>query len=191
MQKVSSILGIVTKILTIVALVLVSVVSLATAYIVFAPDEFPKPFRLQYSYTTPVETSTENLPTPTPTEVPLKPGDGIMFNMTTKIINLVDPAGRKYIRLTVVLEFAPDNPEWTSMKAEEQTAYLTAFEKKINDRMPIMDDTIITLLSSKSYEQLYTADGKEALRLEVMRDVQERMPDFKLIYAYFTEFVVQ
>jgi flagellar basal body-associated protein FliL len=195
MQKVLGILGIATKVMTFLIVTVIAGISLATSYIMFAPDDMPKPFRLQYSYgaSTPGANGTvpEVVPTVAPTEVPLKPGDGIMFNMSTKIINLADPSGRKYIRLTVVLEFAPDNPEYKKMKAEEQTAYLTAFNAKVNALMPMMDDAVITMLSTKTYEQLYTADGKEKLREEVMKAIQDRVTDYKLISIYFTEFVVQ
>jgi flagellar FliL protein len=194
MKKIMPILSIVTKVMTFLVVTVIAGISLTTAYIMFAPDDLPKPFHLQYSYPTPaaeVPASVAAIPTPTPTEVPLKPGDGIMFNMSTKIINLVDPTGRKYIRLTVVLEFAPDNPEYAKMKPEEQTAYVTSFQNEINTRMPIMDDAVITLLSTKTYDDLYTAAGKEKLRGEVMNAIASRVPQYKLISVYFTEFVVQ
>jgi flagellar protein FliL len=195
MQKVLGILGIATKVMTFLVVTIIAGISLATSYIMFAPDDMPKPFRLQYSYSasTPGENGTvaEVQHTPEPTEVPLKPGDGIMFNMSTKIINLADPSGRKYIRLTVVLEFAPDNPEYKKLTGEELTLYTTEFNAKINALMPIMDDAVITMLSTKTFEELYTADGKEKLRQEVMKAIQDRVTEYHLISIYFTEFVVQ
>jgi len=114
-----------------------------------------------------------------------------MLNMSTKIINLVDPGGHKYIRLTIVVEVAPDNPEYESLPEEEKIAYMTEFEEKLNSRLPIMDDTVITLLSTKTYEELYTADGKENLRTEIMSILSEKLPDLQIVSIYFTEFVVQ
>ena len=187
------------KILTVISqviLIITAIISLLTAYVVFAPDDLPKPFRLVYNNSgsvAPVAMSPEAA-----TEVPateeahqLLPGEGIMVNMSTKIINLVDPGGNKYIRLTVVVEFAPDNPEYESLPEEEKTAYLTALEEKLNSRLPIMDDTVITLLSTKSYEDLYTAEGKEKLRMEIMNTLSQKLPDLHILSIYFTEFVVQ
>jgi len=54
-----------------------------------------------------------------------------------------------------------------------------------------MDDTVITLLSTKTYEDLYTAEGKEKLRAEIMQILPEKLVDLHLIAIYFTEFVVQ
>lgn len=192
MNKVMSILGVATKIMSFLVVTVIAVISLATAYIMFAPDEFPKPFRLMYSYNTPATTNSENTTVKVePTHEPPKPGSGRMFTMSTKIINLADPNGRKYIRLTVVLEFIPDNPEYEKMAAEEKTAYLNEFDAKINSRMPIMDDVVIKLLSTKTFEDLYTAEGKEKLRTELMKAIKESVPDFTLVSIYFTEFVVQ
>ena len=177
-------------------LVITALISLFTAYVMFAPDHLPKPFRLVY------DTSGENPvlalspavteePTPQPDEHVFVPGEGLMVNMSTKIINLVDPIGHKYIRLTIVAEFAPDNAEYATMPEEEKSVYLTGFQDKLNARMPIMDDAVITLLSTKTYDELYTAEGKERLRAEIMSDLSHKLPDMQLLSIYFTEFVVQ
>lgn len=179
-----------------VILIIAALISMFTAYVVFAPDQLPKPFRLVYdtSGAVPVasfQTAAVEQPTPVPTPRVFLPGEGVMVNMSTKIINLVDPSGRKYIRLTVVAEFAPDNDEYDSLPEEEKTVYLTEFTDKLNSRMPIMDDAVITLLSTKTYEDLYTADGKERLRMEIMDVLSRKLPDLHILSIYFTEFVVQ
>ena len=197
LDKILKILNAITQVI----LLITAFVSLITAYVVFAPDELPKPFRLVYDYSTTLTTpetgaAASEAPAEEATTAPeaaheIIPGEGIMLNMSTKIINLVDPTGRKYIRVTIVAEFAPDDPEYESLPEEEKIAYLTAFEEKLNSRLPIMDDTVITLLSTKTYEDLYTAEGKEKLRSEIMEILSQKLVDLHLISIYFTEFVVQ
>lgn len=194
LDKILKILNVITQVI----LMITAFVSLITAYVVFAPDELPKPFRLVYNYsaalTTPVAAPVAAAPVESNTAAvahDIVPGEGIMLNMSTKIINLVDPTGRRYIRVTIVAEFAPDNPEYLTLPEEEKAAYLTAFEEKLNSRLPIMDDTVITLLSTKTYEDLYTAEGKEKLRTEIMETLAEKLVDLQIISIYFTEFVVQ
>lgn len=193
----------VLNVITQIILILTAMVSMLTAYIVFAPDELPKPFRLAYAYETAFTTPEAHTSTETSsgegeaatseggTATEMHPGEGYMLNMSTKIINLVDPGGRRYIRVTVVVEVAPDNPEYETLPEEEKIAYETAFEEKLNSKLPIMDDTVITLLSTKTYEDLYTAEGKEALRAEILATLQEKLPDLQILAIYFTEFVVQ
>jgi len=191
-NKILKILNAVSEVILIIA----ALVSMFTAYIVFAPDQLPKPFRLVYatSVISPVMVAENAVVEPAATAAEqhvYQPGEGVMVNMSTKIINLVDPGGHKYIRLSIVVEFAPDNPEYASLPEEEKTAYLTEFEGKLNSRLPIMDDTVITLLSTKTYEDLYTAEGKERLRVEIMDILSRKLPDLHIISIYFTEFVVQ
>lgn len=199
LDKILKVLNVITQVI----LMITAILSLVTAYVVFAPDELPKPFRLVYDYETAFTTPEAHAATEVPAAAAeettheavaveeFKPGDGIMLNMSTKIINLLDPGGRKYIRVTVVVEFAPDNPEYETLPEEEKNAYLTEFNNKLNARLPIMDDTVITLLSTKTYEELYTAEGKEKLRLEIQETLAQKMPDLHIISIYFTEFVVQ
>ncbi|MBK6791032.1 MAG: flagellar basal body-associated FliL family protein [Anaerolineales bacterium] len=200
LDKILKVLNVITQVI----LMITAILSLVTAYVVFAPDELPKPFRLVYDYETAFTTPEAHVATEAPAAEAeattheaaaaaeeFKPGDGIMLNMSTKIINLMDPGGRKYIRVTVVVEFAPDEPEYESLPEEEKNAYLTEFNNKLNSRLPIMDDTVITLLSTKTYEELYTAEGKEKLRLEIQEILAQKMPDLHIISIYFTEFVVQ
>jgi flagellar FliL protein len=196
-NKILKILNAITQVI----LIITAIISLFTAYVIFAPDQMPKPFRLFYIYdpmaVTPVPVVNNSVSPHTEesssssSEHEFQPGEGIMLNMSTKIINLVDPSGRKYIRLTVVVEFAPDNPEYESLPEEEKTHYINEFEDKLNSRLPIMDDTVITLLSTKTYEDLYTAEGKEHLREEIMSTLSEKLSDLHIISVYFTEFVVQ
>jgi flagellar protein FliL len=190
LNKVMKVLNAVSQVI----LIIIALISLLTAYIVFAPEQLPKPFHLMYAdpgTTQVIIAQAAEAPTATPEPHTYLPGEGVMMDMSTKIINLVDPTGHRYIRLTIVVEFAPDNPEYLSLPEEEQTTYLTEFKDKLNARLPIMDDTVITLLSTKTYEDLYTADGKEKLRTEIMNDLATKLPDLHIISIYFTEFVVQ
>ena len=122
MKKVLKILGLVGKILLIIMVVTSSLLSLAMAYIVFAPDDLPKPFYLSYLYPTPVPTLDPLIPLPVETaipEEPVLPGDGIMIDTGTKIINLAEPGGRRYIRINVVLEFVPPAEDTEAKPAAE------------------------------------------------------------------------
>ena len=70
-------------------------------------------------------------------------------------------------------------------------AYTTTFKEELNTRLPVVNDIIITLLSTKKFDQIYTSEGKEALRQEIMQAINSRLHEYKVIQVYFTEFVVQ
>lgn len=190
--------SILPKILQIFALVLMAIFSLtglAAAYIIFAPDNLPKPFYLQYNYPTLPVSLTPGEEQPMVTEVASNhtfvAGEGIMINTGSKIINLFDPLGRKYIRITIVIEFAPHDSHYIEMPVEEKSAYVAEFNAEVTSKLPIIDDAVVTIISSKTFEDLYTAQGKENLRLELSNLITQRLPDYHILSVYLTEFVVQ
>ncbi|HEX2978694.1 MAG TPA: flagellar basal body-associated FliL family protein [Anaerolineaceae bacterium] len=193
MSKILNILGIVVRVLAIIVLLFSSVFSMATAYIMFMPDTFPKPFYLQYAYPTeavPVVEAPEQEAAPEANTGELQPGQGVMIDTGTKIINLVDPTRKQYLKVTVVIEFAPDNPDYESLPEEEKSAYLANFNTELSAKLPVIDDVIITLVSTKTFDDLYTAAGKESLRLEIKDQISQRVPEYQILSVYFTEFIV-
>lgn len=189
MEKVLGILGIISKVLIIIVLMVTALLSIGTAYIMFAPDDLPKPFRLMYDFN-PVVTAPAAAEKETPTPHEYHPGEGIILTNGTKIINLNGATGSKYIRISISLEFIPPNEKYSEMSGEEKAAYLSEFTTEMNSVMPVIDDTIITCISLKTFDDLYTAAGKEALRSELMEKMSARLKKEKLIGLYFTEFVI-
>jgi flagellar protein FliL len=194
-------------------LMLVSVfaMNVLMGYIMFAPDDFPKPFYLSYAgqgaTTVIMAPNVANLLQPTAkagaaadskaTEVPAEPGNGKIVDTGSKIVNLADPGGRRYLRATVGLEVMPPQEVLAAMhatpKAGEAAAdpVLTEYNDELNLKMPIINDIITTALSSKTFESIYTSEGKDKLREEIKQLLNERLPELNVIAVYFTEFVVQ
>jgi len=229
-QKGLKTIGIILGVLVVLSFLCVN---LLIIYIMFAPDTWPKPFYL--SYQTPGGVSTMQQPQqaqpqiPTPKVMPqsysstshnepshglsvpleIKAGQGIMFDTGTKIVNLADPGGRRYVKTNIILEYAPNDITYFLEKAGEATpsssgggehggektattlSYADKFKQELEPLRPLIDDTLITILSSKTFEQVYTASGKEELRKQLINALNSRMPQYKVIFIYFTEFTVQ
>lgn len=202
MQRILGIFKLLGRGLMGLAMLSILVINLTMAYIMFAPDDLPKPFYLAYSSAPGAVAEAAPPPAPVapaghaeashaPAPESLEPGQGIMFNTGTKVVNLVDPTGRRYLKVTVVLEFAPPDPEVLALPAEEREAELAAFQEELNARLPVINDILTTLLSSKTFEDVYTLEGKEQLREEIAAEINARLPEFKVLHVYFTEFVIQ
>lgn len=207
MGKLSGILKIVGKVFLVLAVIVVLGVNGTIAYIMFAPDDLPKPFYLMYftpegESNVPVvievsggggETETSEageVEEAAAEEHTVQPGEGFMFSTGSKTVNLLDPTGRKYLKVTVVLEFEPGE-EYYSEDEEIRTEYTAELNDEISSLLPVINDTITTILSSKTFESIYTVEGKDALRVEIMDAINARIPDHRVIAVYFTEFVVQ
>jgi flagellar protein FliL len=215
-----SLLRLLVTILAVLVFLITTVSNLVVVYMIFAPDTFPKPFYL-YSYDQPglaggpaiegtpaantsggSETEGNKSGGTTPggttgggesgvSTGQYLPGQGITLDTGNKIVNLAEPGGRKYIRTNVVLEFAPSNAEYPSLTGEEKTLYVTEFKAELNNILPVVNDSIITLLSSKDFQSVSTSEGKEVLRQQIMEAVNSKLHEYHVIYVYFTEFVYQ
>lgn len=116
--------------------------------------------------------------------------DGIMYPLDTQVVNLAEPGGLRYLQTSIVLELRP-HVDLTALNEDDR---LLAEENLIiaTDKVrPIIDDMIMTYLSSKNFEEIATIDGKEALRQELITSVNERLGYSAVLNIYFTEFVVQ
>jgi len=127
---------------------------------------------------------------PVPPALPV-PGEGVLFDVGTKVINLADPGGRRYLKVGIVLEFAPHDTAWYSMANERRAELQALFETEMGSKQPVIEDLVISIISSKSFEQVYTLEGKEGLRQEIINRINQLLPTQLVMYVYFNEFVVQ
>jgi flagellar FliL protein len=103
-----------------------------------------------------------------------KPDIGPIYSLETFIVNLVDPHGKRYLKVKVDLE----------LDREE-------LREEIDRRLPQFKDTVLTLLSSKSYEDINTLEGKLQLRAEVISMLNQYLKTGLITNLYFIEFIVQ
>jgi flagellar FliL protein len=208
MKKLLPILSTIGKVLQGLVLTTVFAMNLLMGYIMFAPDDLPKPFYLSYAGDLPAlaasvavaeaHTESETEHTEKQPDLIYEPGMGVMIDTGTKVVNLADPGGRRFLRATVVVEVEPPphsaETETSAAEGEGEAAESPAvveLRNEVNQKLPIINDALNSLLTSKTFEQIYTLEGKEALRNEIKDELNKRLPDFGVITVYFTEFVVQ
>ncbi|MCH2389543.1 MAG: flagellar basal body-associated FliL family protein [Nitrospinales bacterium] len=108
------------------------------------------------------------------TKEELPPDVGVMFTMDPFVVNLAGSKGKRFLKVTTTLELSsPEvNPEF-----EENLQKIT--------------DSILVLLSSKSFEDVYSVQGKFKLKDEITTRVNRFLVVGHVKDAYFTEFIVQ
>lgn len=97
---------------------------------------------------------------------------GKVVPLETFIANLAQSKGRKIVKVNMELELDGDKV------AEE-----------IEKRKPQIRDIIIITLSSKTFEELSTREGKENLRLEIKDTINNFLTKGKIKNVFFTEFL--
>jgi flagellar FliL protein len=105
-----------------------------------------------------------------------KPQVVVFWPMDPFIVNLTDNEGERYLKVVMQLELSDQ------LMVEEM--------KKMS---PKLRDTILDLLSSKTYKEMIDPLGKQRLRDEIaMRmNMNVNAAKGKVIKVYFTEFVIQ
>ena len=99
---------------------------------------------------------------------------GPTFPLETFIVNLAGAAGERYLKVRMELEL-------------KETSLVPELEK----RTPQIRDTVLLLLSSKTFDDIATFRGKTKLRNEITSRLNAVLPPASIKKIYFTEFVVQ
>ncbi len=103
-----------------------------------------------------------------------KPEIGPIYPLDPFIVNLMEPMGKRYLKVRVELELTD--------------AELSA---EVDKRLPQFRDGILTLLSSKSFKEVNDLSGKYQLRAEILGMLNGYLKTGKVKNVYFTEFIVQ
>lgn len=104
-------------------------------------------------------------------------GDGATVNFEPFLVNLADKDGSRYVKTSIRLLVTSKESAETITKGETL--------------MPRMRDTILTLLSTRTAEEMTSNEGKEKLKKEILEKVNEYLPEEGAQEVFFTDFVVQ
>ena len=101
---------------------------------------------------------------------------GDIYELDPFVVNLNEPRGNRYLKVTIQMELAMDSPE-----------LLPELERRKGQ----LRDTILGLLTSKSSKDLQLLEGKFRLREELISRVNSMLVNGRITRIYFTEFVIQ
>ena len=104
----------------------------------------------------------------------VSPNLGIMFSLDPFIVNLAGSQGKRFLKVTVSLE----------LSAPEVHA-------EVKENIQKIMDSILVLLSSKNFEDVYSVQGKFKLKDEITARVNRFLILGHIKEAYFTEFIIQ
>lgn len=99
---------------------------------------------------------------------------GPIFSLDTFIVNLADPGGNRYLRVTMDLEL--DNEK---------------LQKEVIKRLPQIKNQVLMILPTRCFEDISTTQGKIDLRNELINQINSLLSRGYISNIYFKEFVVQ
>ena len=99
---------------------------------------------------------------------------GLMFPLDPFVVNLAGSEGKRFLKVTISLELS--TPE---------------VNLELNENIQKITDSILVLLSSKAFEDVYSVQGKFKLKDEITTRVNRFLVVGHVKDAYFTEFIIQ
>lgn len=93
-------------------------------------------------------------------------------------VNLMTQTGKKYLKTSMQFELDKD-----PVKAK-------ATANELNIKMPMLKDIVIDILSSKSIEDVATTKGKNRVKDEIVKRINEILADGQVFDVFFVDFVV-
>jgi len=99
---------------------------------------------------------------------------GHIYSMDPFIVNLADTESPRYLKVKIEIE-------GQEAKVDEE------YEK----RLPQLRDAVLTILSGKTYKELFDSEGKTKLKEEIVSKANQVFVNLKVRTIYFNEFVVQ
>ena len=97
-----------------------------------------------------------------------------LLSMETFVVNLADPGGKRYLRVSIALEIDDQD-----------------FVEEAKKKVPQMRDRVLLILPAKKFKDIRTSSGKESLRKEIIAQLNPLLDKCKITNLYFQEFVVQ
>lgn len=93
-------------------------------------------------------------------------------------VNLMTQTGKRYLKTSMQFELDKDEIKANATKME------------LDKKLPMVKDTIIEILSSKSLEDVAATKGKNRVKDEIVKRINEFLIDGQVSDVFFVEFVV-
>lgn len=103
-----------------------------------------------------------------------KEHENIVQEMDTFLVNLVDPGGKRFLKVTMKMKL-------NSPQAQDE----------FKGRQFEMRDIVLMLLTSKEYEEVSKPEDKITLKKDILTSLNRAMRKGQVVDVYFTDFLVQ
>jgi flagellar basal body-associated protein FliL len=101
-------------------------------------------------------------------------GQGHVYSMEPFLVNLAAPDQVRYLKVRIDIESTEKKPN-----------------EEYQQRVSQLRDSVLTVLSTKRYQDIFDSEGKKKLKEEIISKLNPLVSHFKVKTIYFTEFVVQ
>lgn len=100
---------------------------------------------------------------------------GPIYPLDQFIVNLMTSGGgKRYLKTSIGMEIS-----------------IAEMTPELDSKRDVIRDTIISVMSSKTFEEIQTEKGKRRLKDELIERINEFLVDGRVVDLYFNDFVIQ
>jgi flagellar FliL protein len=128
------------------------------------------------------------------------PEKGVILDLGEFILNLSDPSSKRYLKVNVALELSRastdpplDSPKESGHGGEgKATSPLEAIQAEMEQYKPAIRDAVISVLSSKTPEELASLSGKDLAKEQIKSAVNPLFSEEReVLRVSFGTFIIQ
>ena len=97
-----------------------------------------------------------------------------LYTMEPVVVNLFDPTGKRYLQISLAFELGDKK-----------------LEEEIKNNEPKIKDVIISVLSSKTPEEVLKAEAKEVIKNELLHKINSILGEEVVLNIYITQYIVE
>lgn len=116
---------------------------------------------------------------------------GPMYQMKERVVNLADAGGRRYLKIALSVEFTTEAAEFRKAAAEERKKKQEEFDKTLAPQVPLIEDTIISVVSSRTTVDMASPEGKQRLKTDLKDSLNRALGGDQVTNIYFSQLVTQ
>ena len=116
---------------------------------------------------------------------------GPMYTLKERVVNITDPTGRRYLKIAANIELTRNADLFEKAEAKERAKLQAEFDKEMAPWAPMIDDAVISIVSSHATTDFVNAEGKNKLKTEIKEALNKLLGEDEVSNVYFTQFVTQ
>jgi flagellar basal body-associated protein FliL len=128
---------------------------------------------------------------PPPVPDPKAGQHGVMLALDERVINLATGGQYRYAKVGLTVELRPASAGFYDLtgkgRADEEKTETANYEASV----PVLLDTLGTVVASEDAASLTTADGRKHLKDDLLAAVRGVVGEKEVLDIYFTDFVMQ
>jgi flagellar basal body-associated protein FliL len=128
---------------------------------------------------------------PPPVPDPAEGQHGPMIALDERVVNLQPGGPFRYAKIGVTVELRPADPTFYTLTGEARAAADELAIKEYVGVVPLLLDTLGTVVSARTSTDLVTVDGRGALKRDLIEAIRSVVGEREVLDVYFTDLVMQ